>query len=351
MRAPAGLVPIRMDEPTPPSLRRRLFTWGASLVGGAAFLWIASTQLTLWPDDLDLPAPWLVVLAVLVHAPYVVVRAMRLQYLLDPVVAAATEGARSRMRRSVIYGSGLVSFLVLIVLPLKLGELSRPLLLARAKEPGVGLAEALAAVATERIIDGLVICGMLFGGLALAPELDGGEASTLADVQTIGQGMLGIFVVGLFALLVAASMPARATAIAERLLGSRVAAIVARVIEPVRPLLQLRRAVPLVGWSVVYWAITTFQLWLVLRACGIELGAAASAAVVAIVGLSIQLPGGPAQAGTFQVGTGLALGLFLGEVELQGPGSTFGVVMYALPLLGSALAALPGLWLLRRART
>lgn len=327
-----------------------MITWTASLVGGAAFLWLASKQLRLWPDDPSLPAPWLVVAAVLVHAPYVVIRAMRLQYLLDPVVEAATEGARTRMRRSVIYGSGLVSFLVLIVLPLKLGELSRPLLLARAREPGVGLAEALAAVATERIIDGLVICGMLFGGLALAPELDVYDVGDLADVQAIGRGMLALFVVGLAGLLVAASMPTRAAALAERLLGERFAALVSRVVEPVRPLLQLRRAVPLVTWSIAYWAITTFQLWLVLRACGIDLGAAASAAVVAIVGLSIQLPGGPAQAGTFQVGTGLALRLFLDEAQLQGPGSTFGVVMYALPLVGSALAALPGLWLLRRHR-
>ncbi|MEX1366149.1 MAG: lysylphosphatidylglycerol synthase transmembrane domain-containing protein [Nannocystaceae bacterium] len=338
-----------MNEPTPPSLRRRVITWVASLVGGAAFLWLASTQLSLWPDDPVLVAPWLVVLAVIVHAPYVVVRAMRLSYLLDPVVAAASEGAQPRLNRSVLYGSGLVSFLVLIVLPLKLGELSRPLLLSRAHQPGVGLAEALAAVATERIIDGLVICGMLFGGLALAPELDAQVPGSLADVRAVGQGMLGLFVVGLLGLLLAASAPERATTLAERVLGPRFAALVTRVVEPVRPLLRMRRAVPLVGWSLVYWAITTFQLWLVLRACDIELGAAASAAVVAIVGLSIQLPGGPAQAGTFQVGTGLALGLFLGEAQLQGPGSTFGVVMYGLPLLGSALAALPGLWLLRRA--
>jgi hypothetical protein len=102
------------------------------------------------------------------------------------------------------------------------------------------------------------------------------------------------------------------------------------------------------GWSLVYWAITTFQLWLVLHACGVPLPPAAAAAVVAIVGLSIQLPGGPAQAGTFQIGASLALGLFLGEAELQGPGSTFAAAMYAMQLVGAAMVALPGLWLLRR---
>lgn len=316
------------------------------------FLWLASKQLPLWPDELSLPAPELVGLALAVHVPYALVRAMRLSYLLDPVVEAATDGARPRMSRAAIYGSGLVSFFVLIVLPLKLGEFSRPILLARSREPGVGFAEALSAVATERILDGLVICAMLFGGLALAPELSSNVTGELGQVQAVGRGMLVLFVVGLFVLLLAAAVPDRVAAVVSRIvpgaLGSRAAGLVVRVAEPVRPVLDLRRAVPLVGWSFFYWALTTFQLWLVLRGCGIHLGAAAAAAVVAIVGLSIQLPGGPAQAGTFQIGAGLALSLFLTEEQLLGPGPSFSAVMYILTFVGAALVALPGLWLVRR---
>ncbi len=314
-------------------------------------LWLASEQLSLWPDELQLPRPELVAVALSVHVPYALVRAMRLGYLLDPVVAAA-EGTATRLRRSTLYGSGLVSFLVLLVLPLKLGELSRPLLLARAREPGVGLPEALSAVATERIIDGLVICGMLFGGLALAPELTT-SAGPLAQVQLGGQGMLGLFVVGLAVLMAAARAPERSAALAGRLpgpLGRHGSALLIRVAGPVKPLWQARRAIPLVGWSLLYWGITTFQLWLTMRGCGVQLGAAASAAVVAIVGLSIQLPGGPGQAGTFQLGSGLALGLFLSADQLSGPGSSFAAVMYILQFVGAALVALPGLWLLRRDR-
>ncbi len=342
-----------MDVPSPPSPRRRFWTWLASLVGGGLFLWLASTRLQIWPKDLVLVAPGLIALALAVHIPYAWVRAMRLSYLLDPVVAAASDGARTKMRRAVVQGSGLVSFLVLLVLPLKLGELSRPLLLARAREPGVGLTEALSAVATERIIDGLVICGMLFGGLALTTEFAPGADRYLGDVRTVGQVMLAVFVVGLVVLLAAARAPARAEALARRLpggLGERAAGLVTRVAGPVRPLLEPRRAAPLVLWSMVYWAVTTFQLWLVMRGCGVDLGPAASAAVVAIVGLSIQLPGGPAQAGTFQIGAGLALGLFLDETALQGPGSIFAAVMYVLQFVGAALVALPGVWLLGRDR-
>ena len=47
-----------------------------------------------------------------------------------------------------------------------------------------------------------------------------------------------------------------------------------------------------------------------------------------MVGLSIQLPGGPAQAGTFRLGAGKALGLYLDDAALQTAGSSFAAVMY-----------------------
>jgi uncharacterized membrane protein YbhN (UPF0104 family) len=335
-----------VDE-RPPG-RRPWLTWIASLVLGGGFLWLASRRLRLWPDALDIPHPELVAAALAVHLPYAWTRAMRLRYLLDPVVARATAGRRSGISRSILQGSGWVSFFVLLVLPLKLGELSRPLLLSRAREPGVGLTESVSAVATERVVDGLMICGMLFGGLALTTELAGESASTLADVRRVGQGMLALFVFGLAVLWIAGRDPQAAGRLAMRVAGRRVAAIVERFASAIAGLRDARRALPLLGWSAVYWAITTFQLWLVLAACGVQLGPAAVAATVAIVGLSIQLPGGPAQAGTFQVGAALALGLFLDDAAQAAAGSSFAVVMYVLQFVAAAAIALPGLLLLRR---
>lgn len=334
-----------------PSGRRRGLTWLVSLALGAAFSWLASRRLQLWPDALEISHPELLAAALLVHLPYAWTRAMRLQYLLDPVVARATSGRRTVVSRSLLQGSGWVSFFVLLVLPLKLGELSRPLLLARGREPGVGLTESLSAVATERVVDGLMICAMLFGGLALTTELAGGSADTLASVRAVGQGMLAVFVLGLGVLWIAGRDPSAAGRVATRLAGPRSAAIVERFASAIAGLRDARQALPLLAWSAAYWAITTFQLWLVLAACGVRLGPAAVAATVAIVGLSIQLPGGPAQAGTFQVGAALALGLFLDEAAQAAAGSTFAAVMYVLQFVAAAAVALPGLFLLRRARS
>lgn len=328
--------------------------WLLSIVGGALFLWLASRRLRLWPDDLAIEAPALLLAAVALHVPYALLRAMRLQYVLDPVVAEASGGAQPRIDRRLLYGSGLVSFFVLLVLPLKLGELSRPLLLTRGQQPGIRMTEAIGAVALERLVDGLLIVGMLFGGLALAhPYADG----DLVDVRTIGATMLAVFVAASTMLVVAARDPERWSRFAARiaaLAGERAEAFATRVTTrfatTMRAILDLRRSARFALWSVAYWAVTVLQLWLVLHAVGLPLGVPEAAAIVAIVGLSIQLPGGPAQAGTFQVGTGVALGLFLDPATVEGPGSTFAAVMYLLQFVGAAIVALPGLALLARAR-
>ncbi len=340
-----------MDEAAQPNSRRTGVVWGLSIVGAGLFLWLASTRLTLWPQTLTIESPMLLVAAAAVHVPYALVRALRLQYVFDPLVARA-DTASPRLDRHLLYGSGLVSFLVLLVLPLKLGELSRPVLLARGRQPGLGLTEAVGGVALERLVDGLIIVAMLFGGLAWStPVVD----PSVADVRTAGLVMLGIFGLGFAVLLVAARSPARAGAVARR--GAGVAGagagelfggIVERVANTMHGVLQLQRATSFVAWSLAYWAITAGQLWLVLAGCGIHLGPAAAAAIVAIVGLSIQLPGGPVQAGTFQVGTGLALSLYLDPQALSTAGSTFAAVMYVLQFAGAAVMALPGLWLLTR---
>lgn len=341
-------------SPSQPRASRAWITWLLSIVGGAGFLWLASLRLRLWPDTIEVAAPALLWLAIAVHPPYAIIRAMRLQYVFDPLVVEASAGAKPRLDRRVLYGSGFVSFLVLMVLPLKLGEVSRPLLLERGKQPGLGVPESVTGVALERLVDGLLIVGMLFGGLALRPPA---PQADVGDLRTIGLSLTAVFVVGLLTLVLAARDPARAGAVALRLcgpLGDRFASRLARIVERfaggMKGVLDLRQAFHFVAWSVAYWGITVGQLWLVLHATGLPLSIPEAAVIVAVVGLSIQLPGGPAQAGTFQVGTVLALGLFVDATAVAGAGSSFAAVMYMLQLGGAAVMAIPGVALMSSAR-
>jgi uncharacterized membrane protein YbhN (UPF0104 family) len=324
--------------------------WILSTASAAGLLWLASQKLELWPPELVLPRPGLLWVAVALHLPYLLVRAHRMACVLDPLVAASAEG-RGRLDRRVLHGSGLVSFFVVLLLPLRLGELSRPVLLARAREPGVGMAEALSATAIERVVDGLLVCGLLFAGLALTNPV-GDEA--LAQVRDGGRLMAAVFGLGCIFLLVAAQDPERWGALVGGIVrpvagafADRVERLVVRVTGAVAAVASLRRSLAFVGWSALYWAITVAQLWVMLLACGLESTPAEAAAVVAIIGLAIQLPGGPAQVGSFQLGGALALGLFSGSAA---GGATFVALMYLLQLAGGAVATLPGMWLLNRAR-
>ena len=338
--------------------------WIGSLVAAALLLVLVVRfgRIELWPDPLILPAPWLLAAACAVQIPYTCTRAMRLRFVLDPLVAAAcgtASGGESISRRRfdwrVLQGSGMLSYPIVILLPFRLGELSRPLLLTRGEQPGVGFAESLSAIAVERVVDGLIVVGMLFFGLGFAALDASGaaESDTVTYVRGFGRLMALTFIVGLGVLLAAAARPAMLEHIVSRVVpgrfGQRAAAAAARVAGTIAVLLDWRRGLPFMFWSLVYWSLTVCQLWLVMLACGLELGFADAAAVVAIVGLAIQIPAGPAQAGSFQVGMAAALGLLTGAGELQAA-SSFAALMYLLQLGGAAALALPGIWLLARAR-
>lgn len=331
------------------SPRRAALLWLASLAGAAALLWLASQRVALWPSALHLPRPDLLVLAALLHIPYSLARSLRLRYALDPRVRAATGDPHARVPRDLLYGSGLLANFIILLLPLRLGELTRPLLLARADVPGVGLPEAVAGVASERVVDGLLVVGLLLLGLAQATHLAPGSSDSAAGTLQIGRGMGLVFVAMLVALVGLAAAPPAWLARLAAVLPARLAGFTVDLAATLRDLARPRSGLPLLAWSLVYWSLTVLQSWLVLRACGAPLGLAEAAAVVAIVGLSIQLPGGPAQVGSYQVGGAVALALFLPADDLQGPGSSFVAVSYLLGLLGAAVLAAPGAWLTARA--
>lgn len=334
------------------------FSWIASVFGGAALLWLASQWLDLWPEQLTIPRPDLLVLGCALYLPYGFARAIRLRFVLDPLVRAAGPEGTRRLDWRVLYGSGFFSFFVVLMLPLRLGELSRPLLLARSGAPGLDLPESIGSVAVERVLDGLIVVGMLFLGLAFATPIgdDPIVVERLAYVASFGRLFAGIFVVALGVLVIVSRRPGGPGRVVTKLLGqgtfaTKLAEFADKLGAALLPLWSWRQGLPFVAWSLAYWGITVVQTFVVLHATGVEVGFAEAAAIVAIVGLSIQLPGGPAQAGSFQVGVALALSLFAAPTVVAGAGSTFAAVMYLVSILG-ALALFPVgallLWLARR---
>lgn len=324
-----------VTEPHP----NKPWLWWASIIGGAVLLWVASGELELLPQTLEVAHPPLLWVAAALHVPYSWLRAGRLRWVLDPRVRE-TEPTRRRFSQRALHGSGLLSFFWVFVLPLRLGELSRPTLLARAKQPGVGFAEALAGSALERAVDGLCVCGLLFGGLAVAPP-----PGVPAELLGFGRVMVGVFAVALIGVLVVGARPGWLDWVPSAFVRRAAAQLAGGVAAVTR----LRYAAPFVLWSVAYWTVTVVQLWCVALACDLPLNFAEAAVVVAVIGLAIQLPGAPGQVGSFQAGAAGALKLFVAPGLLAGPGSVFAALMYLLQLIGTAAIAMigTGLWLWR----
>src|SRR5690606_7021397 len=119
-----------------------------SLVIGAGFCFALLRRIELIPSDPWLPA-WVLPSYLASLLGYFLFRAGRWHSL---VVRLGEVDVRTTLAVS------MAGPMWIMVLPLRLGALARPLLLAQKSNIGVG--QALGTVAIERVVDGLFVCGL-----------------------------------------------------------------------------------------------------------------------------------------------------------------------------------------------
>jgi uncharacterized protein (TIRG00374 family) len=167
-----------------------------SLVLTGFFLWLflRSFDLRSAADSLKQASPWLVVAAVALNLLSYVVRAWRWRHLLAPM----REGIGLYNLTSTTF----IGFMVSFIAPLKLGEVVRPVLLARRER--VSSSAAIATIALERLFDAMTV--MMFfvifslsvhGRALLAAPLDGGVRSQAARLLRDG-AFAALLVVAIF---------------------------------------------------------------------------------------------------------------------------------------------------------
>lgn len=272
-------------------------------------------------------------------------------------------GDRAEQRRfsRLVLSSGWVSFFWLAAVPLRIGELSRPWLwVTRLPRRGVqkplerGMSRALGVTAAERVSDlGCVLLLLLAGGRWSV------VAAFLADELSLWLpggwpqwgGILGagLFVFGLL-LWRRRGMGPESEKIDKTSSRRRLYAWIAAL----RAGLATLWASPQRGvfWiqTMLYWGITTLQLWVMAQAFALSLSIWDAAAVVAFVALSIQLPAGPGQVGSYQLGAWAALehvGAVGSAPSLSAEALvSFVTAMWLMQLLGAAAMALVGWYFL-----
>lgn len=220
-----------------------------------------------------------------------------------------------------------IGIMMLIVLPLRLGEFARPLLVARGGGAGPKLRRsgALASIVVERIADGLFV-GVL--GIVALHMLGARATGEIAEMSRHASWLVtGGFFAGCVALLFAFFLREQAVA------------LVARILRPLSPGLEKRATSMLDAFiaglhlgsglrvlgffltTALYWALAAFGLALAARAFGLTFGPLEACTVLAVQVVGVMVPAGPGMVGTFQFATQVGLAIFLPGVMGSGENS------------------------------
>ena len=200
-----------------------------------------------------------------------------------------------------------VSFMILFILPFRLGELARPYLIAA--EGKVRKSAVFGTIAVERVMDGLMMALLLFIVLMFLPadhqstayySLKAGSLIALA----VFVAALGILVLAHFSRRLALRMVDAVVGPVSKRFAERVGGMVNRFIDGLQALPSPRSVFRSVLWTAGYWSINGLVYWFLARAFGLEhqVTLPVAYAMMAAVAVGMMVPNPPGmwgRSGTF----------------------------------------------------
>ncbi|MGO9831781.1 MAG: lysylphosphatidylglycerol synthase transmembrane domain-containing protein [Myxococcaceae bacterium] len=223
-----------------------------------------------------------------------------------------------------------IGFMMLLVLPFRLGEFARPFLIAQ-RTP-VRRSAAMTTVVLERIADGVFVAVLLRALLFFVP-------AGAPDVRLVRIGanvMFSIFFGGLLFLLFAAWHRDRAVALVRTVVGwvspalaEKVAGVVDSFVGALKNLAGPMQLVAFFAWTVAYWAVNGLGMWMVAtRAFDLPLTLFQSFVVLCVLVVGAMIPGAPGMMGAFQAAIRVGLALFLPDELVRGAGLAYANVLW-----------------------
>ncbi|MCI0570268.1 MAG: flippase-like domain-containing protein [Myxococcaceae bacterium] len=249
-----------------------------------------------------------------------------------------------------------IGFMMLLVLPFRLGEFARPFLIAQ--RSGIRRSAAMTSVVLERIVDGIAVALLLRGLLFFVP----GDSRELRLVTAGANVMFAIFGGGLVFLLFALWQQRRAVALVRGTVGrvsprlsDKVAEIVDAFVGAMRMLPGPAQTAGFFAFTALYWGLNGAGMALLANAfagCG---GADASQCtplsltlfqgyvVMCVLVVGVMIPAAPGMMGTFQWATRLGLQLFVPGTVASASGLAYANVLWlcqTLQVVGLGLVML-----------
>lgn len=234
-----------------------------------------------------------------------------------------------------------VGNMLIMLLPLRLGELSRPFMMRKLGQASMGA--GMGAAVTERVLDGLLVTLLFFAVTWIQPD-----ALISPALRTGAELALVIFVSAMVVLACAVRAKAQLFALVQNSVGRLSPRISARLIGTLEGFVMGLEAVPdlrtflgVVGWTLAYWFANGLGLYALLGAFGLPLPAIAAFTVVCVLVIGVMIPAGPGLLGTYQAA--IMAGLSIYHVD-KNVSAAVSVVAY-LGNLGVIVAfGLPYVW-------
>ncbi|MBI5508139.1 MAG: flippase-like domain-containing protein [Deltaproteobacteria bacterium] len=303
---------------------KRALRLGISLGLSGLFLWFAFHNVdldTMWAQ-LRQVRWWAVVAFALLTMLIQLCRILRWEVLVRPFVKISTP--------TLFRVSGL-GLMLIMVLPLRLGEFARPYLLK--KETGAPFSAGVGSVVVERAMDGLLVTVLFF----LTTFLLGASHPVPRPLMAAAVAALLFFAAVTVVIIFALITEARTLALVRRLgtplaprLTERAVGMLGAFVVGLRSLPDVRALAVFIGYTLIYWAANGWGMYLVMRGMGWDVPLLAGFTIVCVLVIGIMIPAGPGHLGTFQGALLAGLSIFnIGASEA----AAYGMVIYPLTLL------------------
>ncbi|QRO01438.1 flippase-like domain-containing protein [Archangium violaceum] len=223
-----------------------------------------------------------------------------------------------------------IGFMMLLVLPFRLGEFARPFLIAQ--RSSIRRSAAMTSVVLERITDGMFVSVGMWVLLLFVKA----EVPEVRYVKLGATLMFAVFGGGLTFLLFALKHQARAVHLVRATVGRLAPGVADKMADIVDTFVGAMRQLPARGqmvgffiYTLVYWGLNGLGMAMLSRAFGtMNLTPFQAYVVMSVLVVGVMIPAAPGMVGTFQAAVKVGLSLFLPASVVNSSGLAYANVLW-----------------------
>lgn len=245
-----------------------------------------------------------------------------------------------------------IGFMMLVILPFRLGEFARPFLIA--ERSSIRRSVAMTSVVFERIVDGVFVGILLLGLMFFMPD----EGEGVARIRIGANVMLVVFFSGLLFLLLARWQHDRVIGAMRKTLGALAPGLTEKAVHVVdgfvgalKQLPDRQNMVSFFALTGLYWLVNGLSMAMLANAFDCSGGTALSCqplhittfqafVVLCVLVAGMMIPAAPGSAGTAQMSILLGLSVFVPEVVVSSSGVAFANVLWIVQITQQILLGL-----------